>query len=58
MTAARIWQRDGGGDSSRRIADSPVIVHRVNAEHLARCIIAIRERRKRESAAKVNGEWV
>ena len=37
----------------RRPPEAPVIVHRAYPEHIARCIIAVAERRKREGMAVV-----
>ena len=37
----------------RRPPEAPVIVHRAYPEHIARCIIAVGERRKREGMAVI-----
>jgi hypothetical protein len=58
MTAARIHTIDNGPQSrSSPAVGMPPIVFREYPEHVARCVAAIRERRKHESAVKVNGQW-
>ena len=45
--------QSGAKPAPRRAPEAPVIVHRAYPEHIARCIIAVGERRKREGMAVI-----
>ena len=59
MTAARIHIIDNGPPppSSGPKVGRPDIVFKEYPEHVARCVAAIRQRRKMESGVKVDGQW-